>query len=49
MEDGDIINAMVEQQGGGEEKDEHINVKVSSGDNEVHFRIKKTTPVPMID
>jgi hypothetical protein len=43
MEDGDIINAMVEQQGGGE--DEHINVKVSSGDHEVHFRIKKSTPV----
>ncbi len=46
MEDGDQIDAMVEQQGGGEDGgDQHINVKVSSGDQEVFFRIKKTTPV----
>jgi hypothetical protein len=48
MEDGDQIDAMVEQQGGGEEaSDQHINVKVTSGDQEVFFRIKKTTPVLM--
>jgi small ubiquitin-related modifier len=33
----------------GEEEDQkpetHINIKVASNDNEVHFRIKRTTPL----
>lgn len=48
MEDGDIIEASIEQQGGADnedKKDTHINIKVSSGETEVFFRIKKSTPL----
>ncbi|KAJ3318100.1 hypothetical protein HDV06_000826 [Boothiomyces sp. JEL0866] len=65
MEDGDIIDASIEQQGGGDVKpdpgagsnstpaqpqgedggDTHINIKVSSSDSEVFFRIKRITPL----